>query len=132
MSKTNEEIIKNLLAAKEYLQTHGRITGELYDPETGCACLLGGVGIAVLSDDFKTGGRYGRIAEGYKYFDPGQEAYDEVKALAASVHEVLPTNYEEEPDMAVWRFNDVFAGEGPSGDKKVFDLIDRTVARLSS
>lgn len=129
--KTNEQIIENLTKAKEYLQENGRTVGTLYDPSTKCACLLGGVGIAVLGDDFKEVDEDGDSLANYDPFYRGGPAYEEVVALA-KVANAIRGKIDDLPDLDVWRFNDNHAGRGEDGDKKVFDLIDRTIESLRS
>ncbi len=133
--KTKQEIIANLLKAKKFFQENGRTTSTLYNEYTGCACLLGGVGIAAGSDPLEM--HYGIFYEETPGYAEAGIAFEEAQALADN----LPDSYFAEREYRtrdnadytdVYYFNDHVVGYGPVGDQLVYDLIDRTVAALQA
>lgn len=133
--KTKHEIIANLLKAKKFFEENGRTTSTLYNEYTGCACLLGGVGIAAGSDPLEM--HYGIFYEETPGYAEAGIAFEEAQALADN----LPDSYFAEREYRtrdnadytdVYYFNDHVAGYGPEGDQKVYDLIDRTAEALRS
>ncbi|OBJ40266.1 hypothetical protein A5630_25280 [Mycolicibacterium mucogenicum] len=132
--KTIAEIIENLKRTKEVLKERGRTTGKLVDPETGCACLLGGIGIAVVGDAFLESADAEGWIDDYSPFYPNGAARAEVLALldVMTDDELRHLGYSryDTNDCTVFRYNDNYAAGGELGDEKVFGLIDRAVADL--
>lgn len=128
----NNTLRDQLVRTKEELVTRGRTTSVLVDEETGCCCLLGAVGLAVLGEETwrqKTKDKYGNTDLSY---DPFWDGVGEASAVVAALTEQLPDEflvevYGRADDLrldygSVYSFNDSFAD-----DEQVFELIDRAI-----
>lgn len=100
----------DLIKVKEVLLKRGRTTGGLVDTHTGCACLLGAVGLAVYGD-----GWYPEYSSLYGDTPAGPV----VSALA----EVLPNQDEEDLLDRIWKFNDRIVYD----DYPVFSAINQAI-----
>jgi hypothetical protein len=132
--KANAEIAANLRRSKEILQESGRTTGTLFYPRTGCFCLLGAVGAAVLGEELKEDVVF--KLNPYRHFEFDGAAHNEAKALAANLPPEFLAKRDTTAELAtyneVYWFNDREVQHGDEGDQIIYDLIDRTVASLEA
>lgn len=130
MNSTSIKTLITLKKTKAILQERGRTTGTLVDEETGCACLLGGIGLAVEGEIFADYRKY----EGSRYdlFLSG-EALEAVKAVFEALPEEATEGYVRPDYDAVYHFNDVVAlrdATKAEADAKVIAVLDAAIKPL--